>query len=670
MSEQTQTPEETNPEDQLPTPVLPDTGPVVDDEPMAPPPQVEPPPVAAEDPTPKPKRGRPTKKSKQQSAPQVLSEADSDKWDYDSWINSFDWDQPGMQCKVERISPEMVGTVLTAGHLCTVDNMPLSTRQIQEQYGGGRYHVSVIGPRYSKKTDSVRIMRLSHKALKIPGDPVLSNLGRVGLPSEVAQQRNGRPPGAPSSQQQGSSDPGMVRLVDNMTSHLQRRVDQAGQAGAQHAQLVGSQFQDAAAMKIQAANDMLAEKDRMVASQLQQANARVDEERRRAEEARAEKEKALEEARAAQQRIYDDRKAMEEQFTAKLAAVQGDGSTLIATLIPSIQQNAQNQINTMMSVFQTQVSNQDANYSSRLEGLERSYEQRMAAQADLFKTQMESTRMLFQGQIQHLQTLLTAAQEEKKLLQTQLDDSRNRMMEEIAKVNKAKDPEEQLVKLGGLLETVKSITGLSGSGEDEKVSSGNPFFDTIMNNVGKITEVVPHIAQAVTAKAQADVMQQNPQMMQQMQMQQYPQMHQAPPQLQAPQQEEVDELDEAMQMQPPQPAPQAPQRRRVRRRPPQAQQQVAAEPPKPKGKIPREELDKAVTYINSALGSNPELEPADFASMALSSVDNDMLRRLSRQKSELVVNELESIGVLHGQVSTEPGKAWLCKLLDELRARL
>jgi hypothetical protein len=47
-----------------------------------------------------------------------------------------------------------------------------------------------------------------------------------------------------------------------------------------------------------------------------------------------------------------------------------------------------------------------------------------------------------------------------------------------------------------------------------------------------------------------------------------------------------------------------------------------------------------------------------------------LLRRLSRQKSELVVNELETMGVLHGQVSTEAGKAWLCKLLDVLRAKL
>jgi hypothetical protein len=228
------------------------------------------------------------------------------------------------------------------------------------------------------------------------------------------------------------------------------------------------------------------------------------------------------------------------------------------------------------------------------------------------------------------------------------------MLEEIAKVNKASDPEEQLVKLGGLLETVKGITGLGGE-EEKAPSSGNAFFDSIMANVGKIAEVVPHITQAVTAKAQADAAAHQAGhhgYIQHPGMERPPQMQQAQPQmLQASQQ--------AQQRTTPEEGVD-PQRRVVRRRP----------APQKKGKVPREELDNAVVFINSALESNPDLKPEDFANMAISSVDNDMLRRLSRQKSELVVDELVRMGVLHGQVSTEGGQAWLCKLLDVLRERL
>jgi hypothetical protein len=645
MSETTTTTD--NVDDKLPTPVLPGS-----EKGMVQPEEVEMKPVAAPPPSPKRGRGRPSNKDK--DAPRMLTEAESDKWDYDSWIMSFDWDQPNMQCKVERIAPEMVGTVLTAGVCGVFDNMPLTTQQIQQQFGGGRYHVSVIGPRDTKK--GVRIQRLGHKPLKIPGDPNLENLGRIGMTSaEIAQQR------APqSSSQSGSgSDPGMVRLIDNMTGHLQRRVDQSSIQSAQQMGLVGQQFQDAASMKIQAANDMLAEKDRLVQQQMRAADAKVEEERRRADIAHAERDKAIAEAKAAQERIYEERRIMEDQFSKKLQGVQGDSTNLISTLIPTIQTQAQNQINTMMTVFQGQVASQDANYTSRLEGLERSYEQRMRAQEALFKTQMESAGVLYQGQIQHLQVMLTAAQEEKKLLQTQLDDSRNRLMEQISKINKASDPEEQLVKLGGLLETVKGITGLGGGDDEEKVTSGNPMFDMIMNNVGKITEVVPHIAQAVAAKAQADMSQPQQQQMQQQQMMQQQMMQQqaaaqaaaqAAPQLQAPQQH-----------------PQA--------QPQQAQPQQAQPPPqrvvrRPKGKIDRDEIDKAISYINSAMGSNPDIDPRDFANMAIASIDNNMLRRISRQKSELVVDELETKGILHGAVSTENGKVWLCQLLDVMREKL
>lgn len=650
-----------NPEDQLPAPVLPD---MASEPPMVPPQEIDMEPVEADldDPEP-PKRGRPSNKAKAQAKPKVMSEDESDKWDYDSWINSFEWDQPGMQCKVERITPEMVGTVQTAGHCTTVDNTPLSTKQIQEMFGGGKYHVSVIGPRKTSK--GVRIQRLSHKPLKIPGDPNLNNLGRVGQtsPADVAAARA---PSQRSAPPQGS-DPSMVRLVDSMIQPLQRRVDMAGQQSVQATQAVGAQYADAANMKIQAANDMLREKDQMLTTQLAGANQRVEEARREAEAARAEKEKALVEAREAQERIYRERAAMEEQFTKKLQSVQGDSSNLIATLIPSIQSQAQNQINTMMSVFEGRLASQDATYTSRLEGLERSHENRMAAAADLFRSQLESAKQLYQGQIQHLQALLQQVQSEKTLLVQQLDDARNRMMEQIAQVNKASDPEEQLVKLGGLLETVKGITGLTGGDDEKAASSGNAFFDSIMANVGKITEVVPHVTGAIAAKAQADAAMAHAR--------NHPMGHpynsahvppnQVPQQmLQAPQQQPEEEESEVMA------APQQqPVRRHVRRRPPQ-QQQTQQAAPKAKGKVPREELDNAVVFINSALGSNPELEPEDFANMALSSVDNDMLRRLSRQKSALVVNELETMNVLHGQVSTEAGKAWMCKLLDVLREKL
>jgi len=647
----TETPQD-NPEDQLPRPVLP-----TETTTLPPPEEISPPPAEVElTPDPPRKRGRPKKVD--EAKPRTMSEAESDKFDFDSWIGSFPWDQPGMSCKVERISPEMVGPTQTSGVCGQVDNMGMTSEQIRQQFGGGRYHISVIGPRYSEKTKSTRIMRLSHKPLKIPGDPNMENLGRMGQPTaaSVAQQR--------VPQSGGPSDPNMVRLVDRMIEPLQRRVDTAGQQSMANSQIVGQQLENAAQMKIAAADQMLREKDALVAQQVQSAETRVQEARREAKQAQLEKEKAMEEVRAAQQRIYDERRTMEETFTNKLSSVHSDGNSLIATLLPQAQQQAQAQINTMMTMFETRISSQEASYTNRLEGLEQSYRQRMAAQADFFKSQAETSAMLFQGQIQQLQQQLVMVQGEKTLVMTQLEDTRNRMMEEISKVNKARDPEEQLVKLGGLLETVKGITGLGGGDEAAAAGSGNPFFDGVMANIGKVAEVVPHITGAIAAKAQAEVAQSQAQQ---------PQMMMQPQQMLPPAQQH--QIPQEMMMQPivEAPPPQAAPRKRRRRAAPPAEAAAAppAEEPTSKGgKIPREELDKAVIYINSALESNPGIQPEDFSQLAISSVDNGMLRQLSRQKAELVVGELEKMGVLHGQVSTEQGQAWLCKLLDVLRAKL
>jgi len=628
-----------NPEDSLPTPVLPDEtfeGPPapVALPPVAPnPPEVISTPHAAVAALPKPAKHLPE---------EPMSAEEAEKWDYDSWISQWPWDQPNMQCKVERIYPELVGTTQTAGVCGVFDNKGLSSQEIQQMFGGGRYHISVIGPRKTKK--GPRIMRLSHKPLKLVGEPNLSNLGRIAQGST--------PGGAPATSLPPPRPPapadGMVRLVDNMTGHLQRRVDQAGAASAQTTQVVSDHLEKAAEMKIEAANHMLAEKDRMLVTQLAVAQKQVDAARNEAVSAHKDKDQAILDARAAQERILSERSLLEDRFTQKLGQVQGDSSNLLATLLPATQASAQQQITSMMTMFESRISAQELSYSNRLEGLERSYEQRMAAQASLTQVQMESTTSLYKGQIQHLQQLLTQAQGEKTLVMTQLEDSRNRLMEQIATLNKAKDPEEAMVKMANMMETVKSIAGVAG-GDEAAAGSGNAFFDGIMSNVGKLAEVVPHITGAISAKAQSEAVQAQAQAHAQAQaaQQQVPQL--APPQLQAPQEEEVA------------PAPQ-PQRRRAPRR--------AAPPKKKQGKIARDEMDKAVLYINAALASNPELAPSDFANVALSSVDNDTLRRLSRQKSELVVKELETVGVLHGEVSTENGKVFLCALLDIFREKL
>lgn len=619
-------------EETIPDPILPGDDyagyPVDDDDSES---EVE---TGAEDAPAKRKRGRPKK-----DVSKYMSQTEAEKWDYDSWITSFEWDQPGMSLKVERLSPEMVGTQQTAGTCGVFDNRPMSSMEIQQMYGGGRYHISVIGPRQTSK--GPRIMRLSHKPLKIAGQPNLENLGRIGMPTETPTDKRAA----------ASSDAGVVGLLGNSLTHLQRQVGVAGQQSTQVVNEVGRQYQQAAEMKAAAADQMLKEKDRLLQTELASAQRRVDEARAEAQAARKDREGAMEEARRAQQRIYDDRAVMEEALTKKLESVHSNSNALISTLLPQVQSQAQNQINMMMSMFESRLSAAETSYQSRIENLDRSYQQRMEAQSDLYKAQMETSKQMSMGQIQHLQIELQTVRAEKQQLQSQLDDARNRLMEEIQKLNSAKDPEQQMVKFGSMIETFKGL-GFGGKEEsDEPAGSGNPFFDGIMANIGKVAEIVPHITGAITAKAQAEsrgaMMQ--PMLMQQqqqqpMQMQPQPQMLMQQPQAQAPA-----------------PAP-APQRA--------LRAQAPARPKKAKGKISRDELDKAVLYINAALSSNPEIDPNDFANVAVSSVDNAMLRQLSRQKSELVVNELETMGVLHGNVSTAAGKAFLVKLLDILRSKL
>jgi hypothetical protein len=564
-----------------------------------------------------------------------------------------------MKCKVERKSPQMHGGVLTAGDLCTIDNKGLNTEEIRQEFGGGTYHISIIGPRATKT--GPRIMRLSHKPLVIPGPPRVDNLGTLGQE---------QPPPA-SSRSSASADP-LAKIVDTSMSHLQRRVDSAGQQSAQAMQMIGAQFSEATQMKAAAADKMLQEKDRLLQMELKSAQQRVDDALAEANRAREEKDKALGEARRAAERIEVERRAMEDSFSKKLDGVHDNNNTLLSTLLPQAQQSAQNQINLMMSMFESRLTAAESSYQSRLENLEQSYQNRMSAQADLFKSQMESAKQLSHGQIQHLQLELQTARAEKAQVNADLESTRNRLMEEISKINKSSDPEQQIIKLGGLLETVKSIGGIGGSDEEKETKTGNALIDAITSNLGKVTEIVPHVTQAWTAKSQADAMQAQAMLQQQQQ-------YQHPQQAQQVQQQVQQQMQHPMQH-PQAPAPQAPEQAQTRQLP--APQQHRAAPrakrrapqqqakPKPQEKIPREDLDQAVVYINAALTSNPDISPSDFARMVTSAVPNEMLRILSRPKAEYVVDDLEKKGILHGAVSTDAGKVFLIAVLDHLRSNL
>lgn len=614
---------------------------------------LEGPPEPEAAPPPRP-RGRPKGSKKKTSQDPDMSVEDAERYDYDSWIDRWEWSEPGMKCKVERKSPQSHPgpngqRVSVAGALGTFENKGMTEDEIRREFGGGTFDISVIGFRDTKK--GPRNMRLSHKALVIPGNPRTDNLG-IGEDAYAAES-------APTGRRSGASensDP-WAKIVDTSVSQLHQRADIQSKQSAQTVQAVSQQFHEAANMKVQAADKLIQDTQRLAREQVESAQRRVEEIREQAEQARKEKDQALAAVHEANERILRERQVMEVELSKRLQTVHGDSNNLISTLLPQAQQQAQQQINMMMTMFESRLTSAESSYQSRLDNLDVSYSQRLAAQADLFKSQMESAKQLSHGRIQHLELELQSARAEKTLVAGQLEEVRNRLMEEISKMNKSQDPEQQMVKLGSLMETVKAMTGFGG-GEEKDTTTGNAIIDAISSNIGKISEIVPHVTQAMTAKANADAftaqaaMRQPPQQMQQVQQQRPQQQMQ---QLQAPQQ--------MQQMQRPQQQPQRPQQRQAPRR--QAPRQ--APPKQAGGKIKREDLDNAMVYINAALTSTPDLNVESFASMVKGSVPNDMLKILSTPNPEDVVNDLEQKGVLHGVVSTDKGKSFLLDLLVHLK---
>ncbi len=425
----------------------------------------------------------------------------------------------------------------------------------------------------------------------------------------------------------------------------------------------------------QGAQQMLTEKDRLVAEQKALADHRVEEARERERKAEEKAQMALEatqekiaEANTEMRRLQEEKEhlrtetakvqtEMTDKMNERVHEVKQSSDELLIALLTNAQTTSAQQINTTVQAYDQRLATSEASHQTALQNLQQSYENRIKALETFFQSQIETAKQMAIAREQQLTAETTGLRGENKRLSERLDDARDRLMQEIQRVAKTADPLEQLGKMEGILGSLggirEALGGGGGAGGGE-IGEGldNPALAMFGALGDKLLSVVPHVTEAITAVKNAPQPGMAPQLPPAQPPQQRPHPQQRPPQ-QAPR----------PQGPPPQGMAGPPQRPPQPRLPPRR-------PPQPQVKIDKGELQKAIFFINNVLQRAPVSPPEELAKGAISVVDNAVLVELAKRRPDKVIAELDGAGILTGAAASPEGREYVSALLVELRKLL
>jgi len=535
--------------------------------------------------------------------------AELDTLEVDEWLEAFEWDVPGMICYLRRVAPTYYKGVPVGGILEKRQGAPLTLDEVRTRYGGGEFEISVYGP--TQKEKGPRFGFISKRRVSIPGVPITDS---DALNAEV-RDAAGREYVAPPNGAADTLASLAAAQAEQLQDHARSQHDPAAIKEMRETYKdVMKTVNDTAEKRVEAKEAAVEERSKMMSELLNTER----EERRRLQDqlALAEKEK-------------QDMVAKVEE---RIKTAANEGSSLLAALLPTLSQNASDQIKMMAMQFEAKeqrlaaqhemdTKNSHAIHQMQVQEMRASHESALRNQALLH----DNNTTLLKGQIQNLEAEKAALNRQLDEARRQLDEARKELMATMMAAKAPSNPLEQVQQFGQLAEGMQMLRGVFGPPESAAPAEvgddlENPMMRTGAKLLDKALSALPAITDAFKRGNQP----------------QQPMMYAPQPQ---PQRQAM------VPAAPPAPAPVAP----------------------PRTKIKRSDLVEALTFVDGVLAQGDgATSPQDLARSLSSVAPNDMIRELTRRSPENVLAQLEGAKLLTGRCATPEGREYLTKLLQAL----
>jgi len=570
--------------------------------------------AAAERPRPAParrKRGRkePPEVTERRREAYAKGERSKDM-EYDEWIETWDWHQPRMQCTVKRTSPPTYMGKPAAGRCGSKANAFYTEEEIQSTFGGGTYIVYVSGV-----DDRGNYRALGNKLLNFPGEPKMLMAHADGMPPGAPQQKGGTGVEDLAPQAQSS----LVGLLGDTIKHS-RETSPGSTVDPELLDKMQLAYEQKSAAIAKAADDRIAD------FQQQLNTLRMENEKLRAENT-----------------------GYQHKVETEVNNARSEGERFVGQMLPTFAQQANERVQQILHDASERVHRVQEQYARDLQNQQQNFQQALQNQQTLFQAAEQNQQTLFQGQIAHLQTINAALQAKIDSLEGECRALRDQVLNMHREAASKQDPMHRIQEMQSMNDLIQSIAG-KGGGDDDLGEDASPMLKLAARFAPALGGAID-IAKAKMGIGIEQPMQAPPQVPgQQMLMQ-------APPQRVVP--------PGAMPRVAPRQAPppgamvKAPQQR-----PAKPQRRIA----RPDAKVRKQDLVAGVTLLNAAIASGTSAQAA--ADTAANQIDRNTLGALCSRKPEVVIQSLQSAGILQGAVASEPGLQYLTSFLLALQARL
>jgi hypothetical protein len=561
-------------------------------------------PDAPPEPQPPRRRGRPLTPRQVQQQKAVISHDMA----LDEYMHSYNWEQPGMQVKIERTSPSWWKNVQTKGHLET-RSAPYTLEEVQERWGGGSYRVYVTGP----KAPGEPGRSLGTKNFTIAGEP----RGTLADPSATTHPASGPASGGSGDQLAPQAQSSLVGLLGKNQDKMMEMVER-GRSGS--GEVDPGMFSEM--------------RETIVGS----AQAQVEAIQRAADRESQSLREQLNGLREETSRLRAETEARKTEMERGMESSHRESSSLLGTLIPLMSNQAHERAAAAIHDAGERVRLIQEQYARDIQSAELRYGQQVDNLKTLYAAQDMNQRTVYEGRIHQLEGEITLLRARCEHLDQDNRMLQGRVTETLIAQAQKQDIGVQLKQFSMLKEVAGSVFGggNEGGGEDG-LSEDAPDYLRLIN---RFAPALNAAAGAIAQKFASQQPGQQPMM---------PQQQMMPPQAMPQQMAMVPHPQAQAQAQATAPRPQKPK-------------------PAPDAVLKRSDLETGVLLLNSAMQS--QTPPETAADAAAQTMPRDVLRALARRKPERVYETLLAAGLLRDELASPAGAEYLAAFLVALRTRL
>lgn len=398
------------------------------------------------EPQPPRRRGRPLTPRQVQQQKAVVSHDMA----LDEYMHSYNWEQPGMQVKIERTSPSWWKNVQTKGHLET-RSAPYTLEEVQERWGGGSYRVYVTGP----KAPGEPGRSLGTKNFTVAGEPK----GSLADPSATAHAASG--PASGGDQLAPQAQAGLVGLLGKNQDKMMEMVERGRGSGSEVDPGMFSEMRET-----------------IVGS----AQAQVEAIQRAADRESQSLREQLNGLRQETERLRAETEARKTEMERGMESSHRESSSLLGTLIPLMSNQAHERAAAAIHDAGERVRLIQEQYARDIQSAEIRYGQQVDNLKTLYAAQDMNQRTVYEGRIHQLESEIVMLRARCEHLDQDNRMLQNRVTETLIAQAQKQDLGVQLKQFSMLKEVAGSVFGGGGEGAGEDgLSEDAPDYLRLIN---------------------------------------------------------------------------------------------------------------------------------------------------------------------------------------------